>query len=103
VAHADVVSRRFQLCQFVDSTNLDNLESVVVQLAAKECLVAASADGDGRASTLCQLLQRSGVAITERKKGFTNQFFCGRFAQKTLQSDNKISFLLRTVLQQNWR
>jgi len=69
VAYVDVVSRRFQLCQFVDSTNLVNLESVIVQLAAKECLIVTSSDGDSRACGLRQLLDRSNVAVTERKKG----------------------------------
>jgi len=69
VAYVDVVSRRFQLCQFVDSANLVNLESVVVQLAAKECLIATSSDGDARARSLRQLLDRSNVAVTERKRG----------------------------------
>jgi len=69
VAYVDVVSRRFQLCQFVDSANLINLESVVVQLAAKECLIVTSSEGDTRATSLRQLLDRSSVAVTERKKG----------------------------------
>ena len=69
VAYVDVVSRRFQLCQFVDSASLVNLESVIVQLGAKECLIAASSDGDSRAASLRQLLERSNVAATERKKG----------------------------------
>jgi len=69
VAYVDIISCQFQLCQFVDSMNLINLESVIVQLAAKECLVVASSDGDSRATSLRQLLDRSNVAITERKKG----------------------------------
>jgi len=69
VAYVDVVSRKFQLCQFVDSTNLVNLESVVVQLGAKECLISTLSEGDARAASLYQLLDRSHVAITERKKG----------------------------------
>ena len=69
MAYVDVVSRRFQLCQFVDATNLVNLESVIVQLGAKECLISISSDGDARATSLRQLLERSNVAVTERKKG----------------------------------
>jgi len=69
VAYIDVVSRRFQLCQFVDATNLVNLESVIVQMGAKECLISTSSDGDARATSLRQLLERSNVAVTERKKG----------------------------------
>ena len=70
VAYVDVVSRRFQICQFVDSTNLVTLESVVVQLGAKECLIVPTSDGDTRASNLRHLLERSNIAITERKKGW---------------------------------
>ena len=69
VAHVDVVSRNFQLCQFIDSTNLVNLESVVVQLGVKECLISTVSEGDARSTSLRQLLDRSYVAITERKKG----------------------------------
>jgi len=77
VAYIDVVSRRFQLCQFVDSSNLVSLESVVVQLGAKEYVVSTSSDGDARAAALHQLLERSNVAITERKKGSFFFFFAG--------------------------
>jgi len=69
VAYVDVVSRRFQVCQFVESSNLVNLESVIVQLAPKECLLSALSDSDARAANLRQLLERSNVAVTERKKG----------------------------------
>jgi len=53
------------------------LESVVVQLGAKECVVSTSSDGDARAAALHQLLERSNVAITERKKGSFFFFFAG--------------------------
>jgi len=69
VAYADVVLRRFQVCQFVDTPNLVNLESVTVQLRAKECLMIPPTESDSRATTLKQLMERSGVTITERKKG----------------------------------
>jgi len=69
VAYVDVVSRRLQLCQFVDSANLINLESVVVQLGAKEGLISTSSDVDTRATNLRQLLEHNNIAVTERKKG----------------------------------
>jgi len=82
VAYVDVVSRRFQLCQFVDATNLVNLESVIVQLGAKECLISTSFDGDARVTSLRQLLERSNVAVTERKKGsFLIPKFCTIMSQ----------------------
>ena len=69
MAYADVIQRRFQLCQFVDTPNLVNLESVTVQLRAKECLLIAATENDIRTTALKQLMERSGVTVTERKKG----------------------------------
>ena len=77
VAYVDIVSRRFQLCQFADSSNLVNLESIIVQVGARECLISAASDGDARATGLRQLLDRSNVAVTERKRG-SILAFCGR-------------------------
>lgn len=70
MAYADVVMRRFQVCQFVDTPNLVNLESVTVQLRAKECLLVSATENDTKATMLKQLMERSGLTITERKKGY---------------------------------
>ena len=68
VAYADIVQRRFQVCQFVDSPNLVSMESVAVQLRAKECLLISTVETDLKSATLKQLLERSGITVTERKK-----------------------------------
>jgi DNA mismatch repair ATPase MutS len=73
VAYVDVVLRQIQVCQFVDVPNLVNLESITVQLRAKECLVVSATENDTRAASLKLLMERSGVTVTERKKGMLFQ------------------------------
>ncbi|XP_043193545.1 DNA mismatch repair protein Msh2-like isoform X1 [Amphibalanus amphitrite] len=65
-AFGDGCVRRLQVAEFVDSGFLPNLETLVVQLAPTECLVAA---GDPAASAIGQVMQRAGVLVTEVPRG----------------------------------
>jgi DNA mismatch repair protein MSH2 len=68
VAFADATERTIDVCQFSDSDRFANLESIVVQRGAKECLlhVDASVLPADRAKLL-SLLERCSVPTSERK------------------------------------
>lgn len=70
VCHSDVLLRQFQISQFIDSPQLVNLESVLVQMSPKECLVLVSGH-DAHLESVRQMLQRNAISITERKRGFS--------------------------------
>ncbi|ESO08158.1 hypothetical protein HELRODRAFT_190918 [Helobdella robusta] len=71
IAFCDVAACKFVVCQLVDDDRHGNVESVVVQLRPRECLLcegfAGSVGGAGDES-LQAVLQRNGVTVTERKK-----------------------------------
>ena len=69
VAYADILTHQFQVCQFTDSDQFINLESTIVQLGPKECLLLGSEALNPHLSTLRQLMERSSVLVTPRKKG----------------------------------
>lgn len=71
VAVVDPILRTFTVCQFADTDQFSNLESVLVQLGPKECLIATGEQaGDG--NKLSQVLGRSGVLVVEKKKSDFN-------------------------------
>ena len=74
MAFGDVLTHQFQICQFVDTPQFVNLESVLVQLSPKECLMVVSST-DTHCDVLKQLMERNGISITERKKGLISPVF----------------------------
>ncbi|KAK3791475.1 hypothetical protein RRG08_046627 [Elysia crispata] len=71
VAQVDPILRTFTVCQFPDTDQLFNLESVLVQLGPKECLVPAGEQA-AFGNKLGQVLDRSGVLVAEKKKSEFN-------------------------------
>ncbi|XP_056014068.1 DNA mismatch repair protein Msh2-like isoform X2 [Ostrea edulis] len=66
IGFADVMMRKLLVAEFVDNDQFSNLEALIIQMGAKECVVGASEIQSGK---LKQVLERSNVLITERKKG----------------------------------
>jgi DNA mismatch repair protein MSH2 len=80
VASVDSLRREIGICEFVDNDKFSNLETLLVQLSPKECVMAAN-DSTPDGIRLFQVVSRSGVVVTERKKGslsslITNGLFC---------------------------
>ncbi|XP_020288290.1 DNA mismatch repair protein Msh2 [Pseudomyrmex gracilis] len=63
----DVVSTLISVAEFQDNESFSNLESLVVTLAPKECLLIQG-EGSYEFQTLKQIIERSNVLVTLRKK-----------------------------------
>ncbi|XP_034173132.2 DNA mismatch repair protein spel1 [Osmia lignaria lignaria] len=63
----DSTATSFSVCEFQDNETFSNLESLVVTLAPKECLLIQG-EGSYEFQTLKQLMERNNVMITLRKK-----------------------------------
>ncbi|GFN93737.1 DNA mismatch repair protein [Plakobranchus ocellatus] len=71
VGLVDPILRTFTICQFPDNDQFSNLESALVQLGPKECLIPAG-ESAGDSNKLRQVLARSGVLLLEKKKSEFN-------------------------------
>ncbi|ESO85742.1 hypothetical protein LOTGIDRAFT_195636 [Lottia gigantea] len=71
IGYADATVRKFSVCEFTDNDQFSNLEALLVQLGPKECVI-----GTGELNTesgkFKQVLDRSNILITERKKSEFN-------------------------------
>ena len=64
---ADTTATLFSVCEFQDNESFSNLESLIVTLAPKECLLIQG-EGSYEFQTLKQLMERNNILITLRKK-----------------------------------
>ncbi|XP_065184148.1 DNA mismatch repair protein Msh2-like isoform X2 [Sycon ciliatum] len=71
VAYADAALRQLGVSEFVDNDQLSNLESLLVQIGPKECILPA---GDTSAEVVAtrRIMERSKVLISDRKKAEFN-------------------------------
>ncbi|KAI9470644.1 MAG: muts domain V-domain-containing protein [Benjaminiella poitrasii] len=70
VAYADTTTNQLGVSQFIDNDLYSNLESLIIQLGVKECLLLSSGNEvkDYEAVKIKELLNRCNVIATERKK-----------------------------------
>ncbi|KAG7201856.1 hypothetical protein KM043_004574 [Ampulex compressa] len=63
----DVVGTLFSVCEFQDNESFSELESLVVTMAPKECLLIQG-EGSHEFQNLKQIMERNSVMVTLRKK-----------------------------------
>eukprot|EP00794_Sanderia_malayensis_P000362 gene362-995_t len=66
-AYCDAEMRTFGVCEFSDNDQFSNLEALLVQIGPKECLICCQ-DCAADLPKVKQVLERSNVLITERKR-----------------------------------
>ncbi|KNC76301.1 hypothetical protein SARC_11194 [Sphaeroforma arctica JP610] len=65
VAYGDATQRKLGTCEFLDNDQFSNLEALIVQLGAKECLLATEASNPDYVK-MAKMIDRSGMMITIR-------------------------------------
>ncbi|XP_071380059.1 DNA mismatch repair protein Msh2 isoform X2 [Centroberyx affinis] len=67
VGYVDAAQRTMGVCEFPDSEIFSNLESLLVQISPKECLLAQG-DGNSDSAKLREVVQRGGMLVSDRKR-----------------------------------
>lgn len=67
-ALCDALMKKLYVCEFLDSENFSNLESLIVQVGAKECCVPPLDLKDKDAAKILEILERCQVVLDKRKK-----------------------------------
>lgn len=68
LGYVDLTKRVLGLAEFLDDSHFTNVESALVALGCKECLLPVEAVKSSECKTLHDALTRCGVMLTERKK-----------------------------------
>lgn len=68
LAYLDLTKRMLGLAEFLDDSHFTNVESVLVALGCKECILPIESARSTECKSLLNALSRCGVMITERKK-----------------------------------
>ncbi|XP_023262348.1 DNA mismatch repair protein Msh2 [Seriola lalandi dorsalis] len=67
VGYVDAAQRTMGVCEFPDNEIFSNLESLLVQLSPKECLLAQG-DGNADGNKLREVVERGGMLVSDRKR-----------------------------------
>ncbi|XVF53954.1 hypothetical protein PTKIN_Ptkin05aG0141900 [Pterospermum kingtungense] len=68
LTYVDLTKRVLGLAEFLDDSHFTNLESALVALGCKECLLPMESGKSSECRTLNDAFTRSGVMVTERRK-----------------------------------
>ncbi|EGD78393.1 MSH2-Ex5 isoform [Salpingoeca rosetta] len=67
LAFCDVTANELRVCEFVDNDQFSNLEALVVQVGARECLITSDKSNPALAK-VAQVVERCNVMVTQRKR-----------------------------------
>ncbi|KAJ0060491.1 hypothetical protein NL108_014110, partial [Boleophthalmus pectinirostris] len=67
VGYVDAAERIMGVCEFPDNEIFSNLESLLVQISAKECLLPQG-ECSSEGSKLREVVQRGGILVSDRKR-----------------------------------
>lgn len=67
-AHIDKTARTFLVCSIAFKENLTDLESLIIHLGPKECIIPNSGGNRDYYNKLVKCLEKNNVLVTERKK-----------------------------------
>lgn len=67
VAFVDATLRKMDVCEFIDNDRFTNLESVILQRGAKECVLGLANDATVDAKKIRNLMEKLGLPIQEKK------------------------------------
>ncbi|KAL9539132.1 hypothetical protein MBANPS3_010452 [Mucor bainieri] len=98
VAFADTTIRQMGVSQFIDNELYSNLESLIIQLGVKECLLLASGHGgaeerDLEGHKIRGILERCNVIATERKKSDYDSKHIAQDLNRLLEGDVSVEAL----------
>nr|GMC74063.1 DNA mismatch repair protein MSH2 [Ipomoea batatas] len=68
LGYVDLTKRMLGLTEFLDDSHFTNVESALVALGCKECLVPVESTKSSECRALQEVVARCGVMVTERKK-----------------------------------
>ncbi|CAG2104239.1 unnamed protein product [Medioppia subpectinata] len=102
IAFIDAIVNEISFCEFEDNEYLSHLESLLVQISPKECLICVHDKQESTAKKLTTILDNNRILVTEVKKSSLSASNLESDLDKLLnKSDNK-EITINAMLEQKW-